>query len=90
MSWNRQILAALQHESGFRILPRRIAMSRRTENDSPIETRAPEVPEHRSPSTAEHPVVRERGDIDPSDLNPPAPPTPRAASGSDAGFGSFG
>jgi hypothetical protein len=90
MSWNRQILAALQHESGFRILPRRIAMSRRTENDSPIETKAPEVPEHRNPSTSEHPVVRELGELDPSDPNPPAPPTPRAPSGSDASFGSFG
>ncbi|CAA2158117.1 hypothetical protein MBRA_03460 [Methylobacterium brachiatum] len=65
-------------------------MSRRTENDSPIETKAPEVPEHRNPSASEHPVVRELGELDPSDPNPPAAPTPRAPSGSDAGFGSFG
>ncbi|MCJ2122228.1 fibronectin-attachment protein (FAP) [Methylobacterium sp. J-077] len=65
-------------------------MSRRTENDPPIETKAQEAPEHRSPSTAEHPVTREPGDLDPSNPNPPAPPTPRAPSASDAGFGSFG
>ncbi|KST57076.1 fibronectin-attachment protein (FAP) [Methylobacterium sp. GXS13] len=65
-------------------------MSRRTENDSPIETTAPQVPERRSQSAAEHPVEREPGPFDPSDPNPPAPPTPRAPSASDAGFGSFG
>ncbi|MDP4006847.1 fibronectin-attachment protein (FAP) [Methylobacterium sp. NEAU K] len=65
-------------------------MSRRNENDSPIETTVPEAHEPRIQGAAEHRETRQPAAFDPSDPNPPAPPTPRPLSDSDAGFGSFG
>ncbi|AIQ93740.1 MULTISPECIES: hypothetical protein [Methylobacterium] len=63
-------------------------MSRGIETDVLPET--PEAEEPRIPSAPAHPVTGEPAAFDPTDLNPPAPPTPRPSTQTDSGFGSFG
>lgn len=65
-------------------------MSRGLETEALLDTPKPETEAPRQPSAPAHPVTREPAAFDPSDLNPPAPPTPRPANQTDSGFGSFG
>ncbi|SDM23242.1 hypothetical protein SAMN05216360_101280 [Methylobacterium phyllostachyos] len=65
-------------------------MSRGIESEALIDAPKPEVQQSHQLSAPAHPVTGEPVAFDPNDVNPPAPPAPRPASQSDAGFGSFG
>ncbi|MCJ2086373.1 hypothetical protein MKK88_10260 [Methylobacterium sp. E-005] len=90
MSSGRQILGALQYEVKPGLNPRRIAMSQGIETEALTDVPKPVAEAPRDSNTPAHPVTGEPGAFDPTDLNPPPPPSPRPASQTDSGFGSFG
>ncbi|MEL6062809.1 MULTISPECIES: fibronectin-attachment protein (FAP) [unclassified Methylobacterium] len=65
-------------------------MSQGIDSDALMDAPKPVAEAPRAPNTPAHPVTGEPGAFDPNDLNPPAPPSPRPASQTDSGFGSFG